>query len=224
MSNREIEMNARHGFEDTGELAILTPSDPADSALDPAGPVDPEATTLEHGELPIEPAVPLGEVDLDDDPFDDDLGTELERRAPRPKATRLTLALAGGLLLVIGFLGGSLAQKQWGNATPANPFANLANARGGTPTGVGASGGTGGFTGRGGGSATPITGTVKLVDGTTVYIVTSDGTTVIVKTDGSTTVSQATTVGSLTAGSTVTVTGQTGTDGSVTASSIVKTK
>ncbi len=216
MSNREIEMNALHGFEDTGELAILTPSDPA-------GPVDPEAPTLEHGELPIEPAVPLGEVDLDDDPFDDDLGTELERRAPRPKATRLTLALAGGLLLVIGFLGGSLAQKQWGNATPANPFANLANARGGTPTGVGASGGTGGFTGRGG-SATPITGTVKLVDGTTVYIVTSDGTTVIVKTDGSTTVSQATTVGSLTAGSTVTVTGQTGTDGSVTASSIVKTK
>ncbi len=197
-----------------------------DYGLEPAGTPLPRSG---DPDLPVENDL---DDDLDQDPFDDDLAAELDARAPRPKITRLTLALAGGLLLVIGFVGGSLAQRHWGSASTASPTANGANRAGGNfPGGLGASGAPGGFTGRNGGGASgaasaPITGTVKLVDGSTVYIVTSDGQVITVKTSGSTTVqtSQAGKLSDLATGSTVTINGQTGTDGSVTANSITKTR
>jgi len=70
----------------------------------------------------------------------------------------------------------------------------------------------------------PTTGTVKFVDGTTVYITTANGDVVTIHTDGSTAV-QTTQPGSLKdlpVGAQVTVTGQAGADGSVTATKITK--
>jgi hypothetical protein len=215
--SRENNVNARHSTDDgTREL----PAVPA-----PGTPADPEpATPTEFA--PITDPEPVEVTELDADPFDDDLATELDARAPRPKVTRVTVALAGGLLLVIGFLAGSLAQRQWGTtATPSSPFGNNANGAnrvgGNLPGGLLPSGraGNGGASG-----AVPVTGTVKLVDGNTVYIVTSDGRVVTVKTSGTTTVSQPGKLSDLAAGSSVTVTGQTGSDGTVTANSITKTK
>jgi len=60
--------------------------------------------------------------------------------------------------------------------------------------------------------------------GTTIYITTANGDTVVVKTDPNTTITQPGTVKNLAVGATVTVTGQTGSDGSVTATRIAKTR
>jgi len=75
-------------------------------------------------------------------------------------------------------------------------------------------------------AANTTTGTVKLVDGDTVYITTSDGRTITVKTSGSTAVqtTQGGSLGDLAAGSTVTVQGQTRSDGPISASAITKAK
>jgi hypothetical protein len=171
-----------------------------------------------------------GEPDLlAEPPLDDDLNARIARAAPRRLANRATYVLAGVALLVAGFVAGAQVQKSYGTAPAAsapggtNPAA-LASAfanRGGQgfPGAGGNAGGGGAATGARGG----VTGTVKLVDGTTVYIETADGTTVIVKTTDKTTVSTPGALKDLTAGSTVTVQGQTA-DGSVAATSITKTK
>lgn len=221
--DRETDVNARHSTDATAEMPTVG-SQPADGDQPDLWPLDePEPAAPD----PDADVLALGS-ELDQDPFDDDLAQRLERKAPRLKATRVTLALAAGLLLVIGFVGGSLAQKQWGKRpTASNPFATGNNRNGGNfPGGLGASGfpGAGRGNGTGTGGSAPITGTVKLVDGTTVYIVTSDGQVLTVKTGSSTTVSQPGSLSNLTAGSTVSITGQTGSDGTVTASSITKTK
>jgi hypothetical protein len=73
-----------------------------------------------------------------------------------------------------------------------------------------------------GGSATE--GTVKLLNGTTLYIVTSDGRTVTVRTSDDTTVRKATesALSDLAEGDTVTVDGTVGDDSSVTATAITE--
>jgi hypothetical protein len=124
------------------------------------------------------------------------------------------------VIVVGGFIGGLEVQKHWGANT------SLA-----TPTGAGFQPGAG-FPGLGqAASAAPAsggtaTGTVKLVDGDTVYITTSDGRTITVKTSGSTTVQTAVggSLSDLTNGSSVTVQGQAGSDGSISASTITKAK
>ena len=152
----------------------------------------------------------------DDDPFKDDLTEQLAARAPRRYANKATVLLAGLVLLVGGFVAGAQVEKHFGAGirttanTPATfPTAGFRNAGGGNGGGSGA------------GNAT--TGTIKLIDGTTVYVTTSNGDIVIIHTNGSTTVSQPGSLKDLAVGATVTVTGQTGTDGSVTASRINKT-
>jgi hypothetical protein len=152
-----------------------------------------------------EPEVELG------DPFADDLTEQLAARAPRRYTNRATAILAGLVLLVGGFVAGAQVEKNFGAGIRST---------GNTPTTF-PSGFRGGFGGGGGGNAT--TGTVKLVDGTTVYITTSNGDVVIVHTNGSTTVSQPGSLKDLAVGATVTVTGQSGSDGSVTATRINKT-
>ena len=161
---------------------------------------------------------------LAEPPMDDDLNDRIAKAAPRRLANRATYALAGIALVVVGFVGGAQVQKSYGTAPAAstpggvNPAA-LASAFAGR-------GGAQGFPGGGQGNTTRssgVTGTVKLVDGTTVYIETADGTTVIVKTTDKTTVSNPGSLKDLTAGSTVTVTGQQA-DGSVNATAITKTK
>lgn len=164
------------------------------------------------------------EVDLASDPFADDLTERLKERAPRRLATRTTAVLGAVLLVVAGFLGGVQVQKHWGKSgsQATNPFANIA----GFPT-TGASGLPDFGGGLPGGTASgPTTGTVKLVDGDTVYIQTADGRTVTVKTtsDTSVRVSQAGSLKDLNAGATVSVEGSTGSDGTVTATTVTRTK
>jgi len=235
-TTREKPVNGRHTTDETTELPDLPglrdATDPDDRPTTDDHSADYSAEPTADDAAEREAALDRldgGVVNLDEDPFDDDLADQLEQRAPRFKPNRLTLVLAGGLLIVVGFVGGSLSQKQWGggSSTSTNPFA-AAGARTGASAfpGGGASGAPGGFGGQATSAASSITGTVKLVDGTTVYIVTSDGRVITVKTSGSTSVQVAEkgSLSDLTAGSTVTISGQTGTDGTVTASTITKAK
>lgn len=137
--------------------------------------------------------------------------TAVSRAVPKRRWTRITAALGGLLMVVGGFAGGIEVEKQWGASST-------------TATGP-AGGFTGGFPGGGqpGGTATTgTTGTVQKVDGTTIYVQTADGTVVTVKTDSGTAVSTATDgqLADVKAGQSVTVQGATGTDGSVTATSV----
>jgi hypothetical protein len=170
----------------------------------------------------------LHEAELANDPFDDDLADRLQTRAPRKKTPRTTMALAGIVVLVGGFVGGILVQKNFGTTT------TTANTPGGTGGFGGFGGGqTGGGTGTNGGQAgtgaaarNATTGTVKLVDGTTLYITTADGSVVTVKTSGTTAVrsSQSAALKDIPAGATVTIQGTTGSDGTVTATQVTAQK
>ncbi|GGM83765.1 hypothetical protein ACFFX1_30365 [Dactylosporangium sucinum] len=170
---------------------------------------------------------PVTDDDLLAEPIDDDLNARVAKAGPRRLANRATVVLAGLALLVVGFAAGAQVQKSYGEAPAASGPAGGANpaalasafARNGGFPGQGQQGQQGQQNRSGGG----ITGTVKLVDGTTVYIETADGNTVIVKTNGQTTVATPGALKDITAGSTVTVQGQNA-DGTVTATSITKTK
>jgi Cu/Ag efflux protein CusF len=159
---------------------------------------------------------------LQHDPFDDDLTDRVAALAPRP-VPRTTLALVGLVVLVSGFVGGILVQKSYGQAAPAaagnNVPANL-------PAG-GAFPGQGGQ-GRGGNqsSTSATTGTVKLVDGTTVYLTLANGDIATVKTSNSTTVAvqQSAALKDLKVGQSVTVQGSAGTDGIITATTVTARK
>jgi Cu/Ag efflux protein CusF len=149
---------------------------------------------------------------LDEDPFDDDLEERVAALAPRP-VTRTTLALVGLVVLVAGFLGGVLVQKSFGRTTGST------NATTNFP-------GAGAFTGQNSQGRTAAqnitTGTVKLVDGTTVYITLSNGDIVTVRTSNRTTVAarQTVTLKDLKVGQAVSVEGSAGTDGTITATSV----
>ena len=164
------------------------------------------------------------EVDLGDDPFADGLSERLAEAAPRRWRTRTTVVLACLVLLVGGFAGGLEVQKHWGSTGTATTGAGL-GATGFPQSGAGPGFGNG-QAASGGTAANTTSGTVKLVDGDTVYITTSDGRTITVKTSGSTTVqtTQGGSISDLATGSTVTVQGQTGSDGSISASTITKAK
>jgi len=224
--------DAHHDSSDGSPYSRPHPSDAETEFLDPLPfPEDLEEVTAEHDRLGGD-----GEPDLlAEPPLDDDLNERISKAAPRRLANRATYALAGIALVVVGFVGGAQVQKSYGTApaaaTPggvnpaalASAFAGRGGAQGFPGAGGQGQGGTGqGGTGQGGARG-GVSGTVKLVDGTTVYIETADGTTVIVKTSDKTTVSMPGALKDLTAGSTVTVTGQNA-DGTVTATAITKTK
>ena len=151
------------------------------------------------------------DVPVDDDPFADDLDAQLAARAPQRWVTRTTVGLAGLVLLVAGFLAGAQVQKHFG-PTPA-PASSAANAR---QNAAGARQST---------NATR-TGTVKLVDGTTIYVATPDGQTVIVRTNGQTAVQtvQPGSLADLVPGTQVSVEGPAAGDGTVTATKVSRTK
>jgi hypothetical protein len=177
--------------------------------------------TVPDGDTTVDGLEPVA---LDDDPFDDDLESKLQARAPLP-ITKLTVGLASLVLVVAGFLGGVLVQKNWGTSSNSNSGAGAFNpaalASRAAAGGFGNRGNGGGGTGTGGGGTT---GTVTLVDGTTVYVTTSTGDVVIVHTDTNTAVqaTQTEAVKDIKVGSTVTVTGSTASDGSVTATRITQ--
>ena len=202
---------ARHA-DDTSDFGLIDP------AAEPAF-IDPQAADAALVDAP--------DVDLSEDPFADDLSERLDAVAPRRWTSRTTLALSGLVLLIGGFVGGAQVQKHWGTAANASSNRPGVVLPSGNPFAGGNFGGRGGAGGNGGNAtsaAAGTTGTVKLVDGTTVYLTTPDGQTVIVKTTPSTTVNvnQPGALKDLTPGATVTIQGQTASDGSVNATSITK--
>jgi hypothetical protein len=135
------------------------------------------------------------------------------------------------LLLALGFWGGAIAQKDHASASggggAAAFAARLRNAAGGRTSTNGTTGGglgfPGGAAGTGGSDAT--TGTVSIVDGDTLYVLTASNQLVKVTLTSSTTVTRnakAKSVG-LRPGDTVVVQGATGKSGTVQASSVAAT-
>jgi hypothetical protein len=182
---------------------------------------------------------------LNTSPFDGDLAEELEAEPrPRRRPPSVTVLLGAAVLIVGGFVGGVQADKHWGAKKSANPadlirqfaagrtgqgggaggtgggFGGFGGGRGGLGGGLGQGTGLGGAQGAGGQGA-GTSGTVKLVDGDIIYVQTPNGI-VRVKTTGSTkvTIAKKATTKSLKAGSTVTVQGTPGQDGTVTATSV----
>jgi Cu/Ag efflux protein CusF len=162
-------------------------------------------------------------VDLDSDPFADDLSAQLTSVA-RPWHNRATVILGALALLIGGFLGGVLVEKHYGQSSAADAAAAqraaLANAFGNG----------GGFNRRPSTapstSASPATatstGTIKLIDGTTVYLTLASGDVLTVRTSAATkiTVGSSTKVSQLKVGQKISVTGATDSSGNVTAASI----
>jgi hypothetical protein len=185
------------------------------------------------------------------DELNDGLAAELAKAAPRKWWNRATIGLGAAVLLCGGFVGGLQVQKHYGTSetTVARPGGGTGRGNFGGGTGGYPGGGTGAYPGGGnfggggqnsGGGAAPgaaapgasaaaagsTTGKVKLVDGTTLYVETSGGDVVTVKTGGDTAVQTATTgkLKDLKAGDPVTVQGAAGTDGTVTATTVTRTK
>jgi len=176
-------------------------------------------------------------LDLLSSPLDDgdDLTVVLTRR-PRAKLPSLTLVLAAVVVASAGFLGGALVGKHYGSSGSGNlaaAFSRLAGTRasatasagsgsGGTGTGSGSGFGFGG--GRGGafGAGSATIGTIKLIDGRTVYVQTTAGDIVQVATSAGTkvTISSAVPVKDLQPGETVIVEGSKNSSGAIAATSI----
>jgi hypothetical protein len=165
---------------------------------------------------------------------DDDELTAVLTRRPRAKLPSVTLILAAIVVASAGFLGGALVGKHYGSSGSGNlaaAFRGLAAARATASASPGASGGTrsgfpgsaGGGGGFGGGNAT--VGTIKLIDGSTVYVQTTAGDIVQVKTSSGTkvTVSETVPVKDLQPGETVIVEGSKNASGGVSATSISQT-
>lgn len=158
-----------------------------------------------------------------------DISAELAA-PPRRKLPWLTLLLAGGLVAGAGFIGGVLVEKSQGHSSSSGlagrSFSGAGRGSGtgsGTGTGTGGGFGGGGFGGGAGGGGTTI-GTVKLVDGSTIYVTDTSGNIVKVTTGGSTKVNiaQSGKVSQLKPGATVTVRGTADAGGDVAASTVTQ--
>ncbi|MEU4619243.1 hypothetical protein AB0G04_04580 [Actinoplanes sp. NPDC023801] len=171
-----------------------------------------------------------------------DLNEALAAAAPRRWWNRTTVGLIGLALLAGGFLGGVQAHERWGieetQAGGAPDGAGMPTGSGGS-LGPAAPGGRPAVSGSGpaqdgsaqggpvqGGGAQPAmggtAGTVKMVDGTTLYVQTDAGETVTVRTGEQTTVkvSQTASLESITSGLPVTVEGVPDAEGVITATAI----
>ncbi|MFD8599008.1 hypothetical protein ACFV1L_28800 [Kitasatospora sp. NPDC059646] len=155
---------------------------------------------------------------------------------PRRKLPWPTLALAGGLIAVLSFAGGVWYQKDNGSGAGGTRASGNQVPGGGQNTGRRGAG-QGGFGGYGGGQNGQgggqfpggpgggfTRGTVKSVDGTTVYLTDANGNTVKVTTGDSTkvTTTKEGKVGDLQPGQSVTVLGSKGADGSYSATQLTE--
>jgi hypothetical protein len=186
--------------------------------------------------------------DLDDDsdvgdlldvlssPIDDDDAelTAVLTRRPRAKLPSLTLVLAAVVVASAGFLGGALVGKHYGSSGSGNlaaEFSRLAGARASTSASAGSGTGSAGsgLAGRGGGGlfggGNATVGSIKLIDGNTVYVQTTSGDIVQVTTSAGTkvTVSSTVPVKDLRPGETVIVEGSKNSSGAIAATSISQT-
>jgi hypothetical protein len=157
---------------------------------------------------------------------------------PRPRrrlfgagGNPVALALLGVLLVACGFIGGVLVEKGESSSGSAPGSASglasrFAALRGGTssagaPSSSTTTGGFGGFAGAGGASR-PTAGTVAYLAGSTLYVTNVEGNTVKVTTSAATSVTKTVkaSVSSIHPGETVTVTGPSGSGGSLSAESV----
>ncbi|MFE2479704.1 DUF5666 domain-containing protein [Streptomyces sp. NPDC059389] len=177
-----------------------------------------------------------------------DISAELAA-PPRPRLPWLTLALSGGVVAGLAFTGGVLVEKGHLQGSPGagstgRNFAAGTGGQGRTGSAQGGAGATGqGRTGSGTGSgqsggrqgfgsapggpgagAGVTTGTVKLVDGTTLYVTDVQGNVVKVTTDTSTQITQAKSgkVSDLQPGQTVTVRGSQNPAGDLAATTVAQ--
>ncbi|HEY3478552.1 MAG TPA: hypothetical protein VGL02_06575 [Streptomyces sp.] len=175
-----------------------------------------------------------------------DISAELAA-PPRRKLPWLTLLLSAGVVAAAAFAGGALVEKNHLQSSPAASRGTFGGAGGGTRAGAtggtggtgtrtGAAGGTGtgaarsggatglpGATGANGGSGVTF-GTVKLVDGNTLYVTDAQGNIVKVTTGGSTKVTESKDgkVSDLQPGQTVTVRGSQNSSGDIAASTVTE--
>ncbi|MEU9097859.1 DUF5666 domain-containing protein [Streptomyces sp. NPDC048361] len=161
-----------------------------------------------------------------------DISAELSA-PPRPRLPWLTLLLSGGLVAGVAFAGGALVEKsqdQGSSGTQRTPAAAGRSAIAGTGQ-RGFAAGQGGQSGQrqgsaaGAGTAGGLTiGTVKLVDGSTIYVTDTQGNVVKVTTAGSTQVTESKSgkVSDLQPGQTVTVRGSQNASGDVAATTVTQ--
>jgi len=169
------------------------------------------------------------------DPLSDETGLDVEEEfLPRAKQRLgpLTLSLFALLIASLGFLGGIVVQKHSSSSSPGrsnsngsfNP-ANVAGGFGGRRTGQGGSTNDAPAQADGLGStstdaAPAVIGTVVSVNGATAVVKNIAGKQITVHLNDDTTISKAGTTADLQPGTTVTVSGSSATDGSVTATSV----
>jgi hypothetical protein len=160
---------------------------------------------------------------------DDELTAVLTRR-PRAKLPSLTLVLVSLVVASAGFLGGIVVGKHYGSSgSAASAFSRFAAGASATArTGSGSGAGLGGRGGGAGGefaAGNATIGTIKLIDGSTVYVQTPIGDIVQVSTSAGTKVTASSTVRvkDLQPGETVIVEGSKNSTGGVTATSISQT-
>ncbi|WP_327048164.1 hypothetical protein OG320_09950 [Microbispora sp. NBC_01189] len=183
---------------------------------------------------------------LESSPFGDDLQEVLAAHPARAGGSKVTLALAGGVLLVAGLLLGIQAHKLFGGSTPgraagAGAYGSGQGPAGGQQAGGQAGQGAGGGYGRGGafggagrgagdggggaaGAGGMTFGTVKLVDGDKIYVQTMSGAvvTVITSHDTRVQVTRAGKVADIKPGGFVTVAGTADAEGQVAATSVTQ--
>jgi hypothetical protein len=143
------------------------------------------------------------------------------RKLPRP-----TLALALAAVAVVVFIAGALVQREWGGSSSTSSTGSSSGLPAGFPTNFPSGlGGGGATTASGGGPSSfgnQTSGTVTLIKGSTLYVTEASGTTVLVHTSVSSRVTKSVTgtVRSIHPGDTVTVAGNQGKGGAVTARQI----
>ncbi len=153
---------------------------------------------------------------------------ELPARPRRRLLTPIPLALLGVLLIAGGFIAGVQVEKgeTSSSSSTGGSAASLASrfaALGGGTSSTGTSSSktpTGGFPGTG--ASRPTSGTVAYLSGNTLYVTNSEGNTIKVNTSAATSVTKTvkTKVKGIYPGETVTITGATGSNGTVSAESI----
>ncbi|MFC6019291.1 hypothetical protein ACFP2T_24180 [Plantactinospora solaniradicis] len=152
------------------------------------------------------------------------LDAELAAAVNRRWWNRTTIVLAVALLLVSGLVAGIEVQKAFGAQSTSTGPGGFRGQSGFTPPTAFPGGGSLGGGAQGGpGRGRATTGTVKLLDGTTIYLQTESGEVITIRTDGDTTVQVPGELKDLKAGDKVSVSGDTDTGGSVTASAVTKT-
>ena len=179
----------------------------------------PERTTemtLSH------PEEMLPEEILAEAPDSRDISAELAA-PPRRRLPWLSLLLVAGTIAGAAFAGGAYFERNNGAATAGGASAGGARPAGGFAGFGGAAGGAGG-TGGTSASGSATSGTVKLIDGSTVYLTTTSGSVVKVTTKGTTKITtvQSGKPADLKPGQTVTVEGTTDSSGNVAATTVTK--